>query len=325
MTARLAAALVLAASPLAGAQPLGPRPQNLHVNLSCAESPATLDHGLAVTVDGVAMAAVQDHGVSTYSDDGYLETWLPGDVGYSVPPGVHRVRFSAPGCAPLEQVLALQPVMPIFVAGRLPVTDPSLRGPTGAPDGAGVVLGAYANLRGAHDAQDPVFSTHYAYEPTSTEGLWLSIPYEHRGFVFAFDLQTGGGPVSGTATTSGSDAGRYPLDGTAFEVGSALRLGARSSLDHFAIAAGTGLGGDLWLGAGDIHGGNVLDPSFDATWYVPVWTAVDYKPSCSWGVQLLASYDVHPGDTHNDAPAFGAGLLWQPSSACAEQPGLSVH
>lgn len=336
MTARITIALLLASAPLASAQPLGPKIQNLRVDIRCADAWSTPDNGLTVTVDGVPLPAVEVHGSESvaYTEDGAEEEWVPSDIGFAAAPGVHHVRFAAPGCAPLDEDLDLQPYMPILVSGRLPVADPALRGPTGAPDGIGIVIGAYSLGRGPHTSDYSLFSTHYAYDATSTEGFWLSTTFERRGFVFALDLLSGAGAVSGTATSTsgeGGNPGPFPLDGDTFDMAGMLRLGKRIALDHVALEAGTGLGGDMWLGAGKVHEPDLLNdafvasPGLDATWFFPVWAAIAYKPACNWGVQLLASYDVHPGDTGEDAPAFGAGLMWQPSRACAEPAGLSVR
>jgi hypothetical protein len=43
------------------------------------------------------------------------------------------------------------------------------------------------------------------------------------------------------------------------------------------------------------------------------------------GVQALASYDVHPTAMAENAPELLAGLQWQPSASCSEQPGLAGH
>lgn len=337
MPARAAVPLLLFASPLAAAQPLGPKIQNLRVDLRCADAWATPGRGLSVTVDGLPAPPVEVNGTEAigYTEYGPESEWEPTDVGFALVAGVHRVAFAAPGCAPVALDLDVQPIVPIFVSGRLPVADPALRGPAGAPDGFGLALGAYSLSRGPHTGDDSLFATHYAYDASSSAGFWMSTGYEHRGFVFALDLLFGGGSVSGTATatgdTGGSNPGPFPLDGDTFELGSTLRLGARLPFDHVTLSAGTGLGGDLWLGAGTVHEPDlagdafVANPGLDASWYVPVWAAIAYKPSCNWGVQLLASYDVYPGDAAQDAPALAAGLMWQPSHACSEPAGLSVR
>jgi hypothetical protein len=233
----------------------------------------------------------------------------------------------------MSEELDVPSIMPLYVSGRLPVADGPLRGPTGAPDGFGVTFGAYTLARGPHDGDDSLFATHYRYDAASTEGGWLSMSLERRGFAFAVDMLVGGGSVSGTAmATSGTgNPGPFPLDGGTFELGGTLRFGARLPLGAVALEGGSGIGGDMWIGGGQVHQPDVLNdafvanPGLDGSWYLPVWASLVYKPSCSWGVQVLASYDLYPSDTAQDAPAFAAGVEWQPSAACSAPAGLAVR
>ncbi len=82
----------------------------------------------------------------------------------------------------------------------------------------------------------------------------------------------------------------------------------------------------MWINRPDT-GNSASLPSgdMDADWYVPLWTAVTYKPGCNWGAQLMASYDVHPTSTNEDSRAFLAGLLYQPSAACSDRAGLTLR
>ena len=69
----------------------------------------------------------------------------------------------------------------------------------------------------------------------------------------------------------------------------------------------------------------VSPPPTDGDVYVPVWASLTVKPACNFGVQLLASYDVVPGQAVEDRVTIAAGLMFQPSNACAEAPWLRVH
>jgi hypothetical protein len=55
-----------------------------------------------------------------------------------------------------------------------------------------------------------------------------------------------------------------------------------------------------------------------------VWAAVTIKPSCNWGFQGLAEYNVHPTATDNDAMTFGVGVMYQPNDACSQPASLHV-
>jgi hypothetical protein len=55
----------------------------------------------------------------------------------------------------------------------------------------------------------------------------------------------------------------------------------------------------------------------DADLFVPTWGAVTYMPSCTWGVQAMAAYDVPPTDPSAHTIELGAGILWQPSAGCS--------
>jgi len=324
--------VILGAPASLRAEPFRPRPENLHVSVSCADYWASSDRGLQVLVDGVPQRPLGENGASAIgydSDDSAYVTWVTTDVGFALDPGVHHLAISAPGCSAVEEDIDTTSPMPIFVSGRLPVADPSLRGPTGAPDGIGVASGLFMGGRGAHVASNDILSSSNAFDPTSTTGGFLTMSVERRDIAFALDMMVAGGSTSGTATTHSSYAmptGPSPFDGSALQLGMAARLGMRQRFGELALSEGAGIGGDMWIESAR-SGSLSTAPSSDADadYYVPLWAQVTYKPGCDWGAQVLAAYDVHPGSSNEDAPMVMAGLMWQPSSACREQAGLALR
>ena len=317
-------ALLVCAPSTASAEPIVPHFDNLYVDVGCADFWANPEHGLQVTVDGVVQEPRGENGVPVigFTTSGPYSDWVPTDISYYVPPGTHDIGIDAPGCAPSMQQIVFG-LAPVYIAGRLPVTDDSLRGSTGAPDGFGVLLGAYNQQRGPHLGNRDLFGTQFAYDNDSATGVWLSTSYEHRGLAFALDLLTGGGSMSGTATTAN---GTPAFTGSTLEMGGALRLGGRLRFGNLALSAGAGVGGSLWIAHADmVAGTNSIPNEADGDWYVPVWSTLTYKPSCNWGAQVLAQYQLHPGSTNEDAPTIGAGLLWQPVSACSDRVGIVVR
>jgi hypothetical protein len=335
--------IVLALTAAASAEPqvLAPlyRTGNLRVDVLCADFWATPDRGLAVTVDGVRTEPLRINGtyVTNTNDDGSLySSWSPYDVGYLVEPGPHHIGISAPGCATSELDLEMHADHAEVTAGRLAIDDPALQGPTGAPNGAGITMGArwQAAALGPHDHALGGFASGYTYDPghTTTAG-WLAISSEWHNFAFAYDLSFGHGDVSGTAFQTetlepGSKPGPFAFTGDTYELGMALRAGPRIALHDVALAAGSGIGFQSWILSTKIVAAQppFVDPPgpVDGTWFLPVWAAATIKPVCNWGVQVLAEYDVHPTALDIDGFALGAGVIYQPSSACTDAPGLHV-
>jgi hypothetical protein len=302
--------LLIAGAHVVNAEPIVPHFDNLALSVSCAEYWADPDHGLSVRIDGALEEPRAFSGVAEWASH----------VSFLVPPGVHEVAITAPDCAPWVQQIVFSPYSPVFVSGRLTVNDSALHSTTGAPDGFGVVLGAYDQSRGAHTAADSVLASQFAFDPTSAYGLWLAATYEHRGFALATDFLVGGGSLDGTAM---GDSGTMTFHGSTIQMGAALRVGGRIPFGRFAVAAGAGLGGSLWIiASSSMFGGS---GQTDADWYVPLWSALTYKPSCNVGVQVLAQYQHHVGSPGEDAPTFAAGLAFQPTSACYDRVGVAVR
>jgi len=142
------------------------------------------------------------------------------------------------------------------------------------------------------------------------------------------DMMVGSGTATGTVAGGGS--GPLPFSASYFGTDTALRLGAQLPWEHVSLAAGSGVGGALWYSSGVQVGqgsaSQVLSRPDDIVggWYVPMWSSLTIKPSCNWGVQTLASYDVRPSDVGASSLAFAIGLLWQPSDACSEPAGVNV-
>jgi hypothetical protein len=320
---------------------------NLRVRVVCADGLATEDNGLRVTLDGLPpLAPVVTNGASytAYTTDGSpYSAWEPTDVGFVAPPGHHHLAIAAPGCTADERDLDVSSWYPKFVTGRLAISDPTLEGPVGAPDGIGITLGASTASRAAASSQTTDLwggTTAITTDATSMHGGWLALSYEHRSFVFATDLRVVWAATSGTVQTivppEGLRASTQPLPftGTTGLLSATLRIGARLPLHDVALAVGTGLGGAGWIASRDVDTSHVADPAqvfadspndhLDGGWYVPVWGALTIKPGCGWGIEALATYDVHPTALDDSGLSLSAGLLFQPSSACAERPAIRV-
>ena len=340
MKVRLVAVAVLAAgASSARAEPFPVqvmKPDTLRVDVSCADYWATPERGLRVLVDGVALPAQEENGttVSGYTEDGSYSQWVPTDIGFAVEPGVHHVSIEAPGCAPAAGELTIAPLVPSFLSGRLPISDDALRGTVAAPNGLGFGVGLFEGTFSLSTGSDDLFHTAYTYDRGSTTGAVTTFSYEHRGFAFAYDFAMAGGSVTGSAISTepmGSSPGPAPFDGWTMQFANTLRVGARHSLEHVALAAGTGVGGDLWIVSAHVH----QDPTTtaflanpglaDLDWYVPVWASLTVKPSCGWGVQVLASYQLHPTAMAESSPIVTAGVLFQGSDACSQPPSMVVR
>jgi hypothetical protein len=307
------------------AEPFRPRLENLHVSVNCADYWVSSERGLQVMVDGVPQRAAGENGAPAtgYTSDGTpYSTWVTTDVAYAIAPGIHHLAISAPGCSALEEDIDTTSILPISVSGRLPVAEPSLRGPTGAPNGIGVASGVYIGGRGAYTGTNDIFSTHYDFERVATTGGFLTTSVERRGIAFAYDMLVARGATAGMVTATESS----PFTGSVVQIGMAARLGMRQRFGEIAFAEGAGIGGDMWIHSVTETSATTTPPSeIDGDFYVPLWGQLTYKPGCSWGAQVLAAYDVHPGSSNEDVPTVMAGVMWQPNSACAETGGLALR
>jgi opacity protein-like surface antigen len=313
------------------------RTGNMRVAVACADFVATPDTGLAVTLDGAPLPALRTNGapsVITNEDGSSSSTWAATDIGYLVEPGKHRVSLAAPGCASTDLEITAPFDHAELVTGRLAVADTELASPTGAPDGVGLVLGARRGppLLGPADHTLGGYSTHYAYDDTRSTGGWFGLTYEHRNFAFAFDTRFTVNAVAGTATQTAAigalDPRAHPFAGDAYGAAMTLRLGPRLSLGHVSLAAGSGIGGELWIVSTRLVDTMVTTAdapdTVDASWLLPLWASATIKTSCDWGLHALVEIDAHPTALSSSGLALGAGVTYQPSSACSAAPGVTV-
>jgi hypothetical protein len=360
LTASTACVALLIASSLARAQGVAPSPApdltpalyeqgNLRVAVRCAESFETPEQGLRVSLDGAGpLPPLRVNGEQWLGTDarGHLMTgWSATDVGYVAPPGLHRVHVDAPDCIPEDRDVVVSATHAERVDGRLAVARAALDGPVGAPDGFGLVLGGFTapypeSIRSGVDSMG-MSPTAYSIDPTSAQGVWLASTFERRYFALALDTTLGAGQLGGnvrspadTPPAPGGSPGPSPFTGSFLETGLALRVGARLPLRYAALAAGSGIGGSLWLvnqatvasgGASPGQTSAMAVQGVHAAWDVPLWAAVTVKPFCGLGVQALASYDAEPSQSWHGGVMLGVGLMFQPSAACSESAGLGVR
>ena len=307
---------------------------NLRVDVRCADFWATPEHGLRVSLDGVAQPGRMNG--ATELAYGHYNVWEPTDVGFAVAPGHHRLAIAAPGCATTALDVDIASDYAIHVTGRLEVSDPRLAAPITAPDGLGFAVGYFHVPDPAHGGYDDSYQTSYAYDRVTYSGALLSVSYEHRNLALIGDLGLGHGSTSGIATYVGQEmpdgATRLPqpYTGSANLARIDVRVGARIPMRWLALSGGAGFGIDAYLPTSNYTEEGVIslahlpnDPDGDV--FIPAWAALTVKPTCSFGAQLLATYDIHPMSTGESSAMISAGLIWQRSSACSEPARLVVQ
>ncbi|HEY3803094.1 MAG TPA: hypothetical protein VGL61_10835 [Kofleriaceae bacterium] len=306
---------------------------NLRLSITCADTWVTPDDGLVVEVDGEPVASHRDNGAwGTYWLNGTSgSVWSPSDTGYLLAPGPHHVEVSAPGCAPAAFDVTAPADRALDASGRLAVTDDWLRGPAGAPDGGGITVGAMMIAQAPHGPEvNHSFAQTAAFDDHDAVGGFISLSRERRHRVLAFDLGVAGGPTSGTVQGTSAEGAIAPTQftGTSVDTRLQLRAGVRVPLHSVALAAGAGLGAEVWFdGTSFAAGANpfAFTPELvDGSWYVPAWASATLKPSCNWGVEVIGQYDVHPTAIDNDGFAVSAGIQYQPSASCSDAPGVQV-
>lgn len=311
---------------------------NLRVAVKCAGELRTPENGLRVTIVGSGAPLKPLHlnyqAGNTVDENGnsYVVSWVT-DVGFLAPPGRQRIRLEASDCAAEEREVEISPSHATTIEGNLSIATPSLLGTVGAPDGFGVLIGAFrSTLPGSiarGSASGPLGAADYTLDRSTLTGGVFSVSGEHRNAIFALDTTFAYGSVGGQSYPA-KGGGPFALSGWMLEYGLTFRIGARLPLHDFALMAGSGIGGALWvrdvkLATTGLDGEVASTPTGPAlSWHVPLWAGVTYKPACSWGVQLMASYGVTPTNFDANTTTVTGGLLFQPSSACSEPVGVNV-
>jgi len=301
---------------------------NLRLSLSCADYFATADQGLELAVDGARVTTVGVNGVNAtvgYTKHGNpIEGWVATDAGYVVgTPGRHHVAITAPGCSPYEADIEIPTLGPRFVEGRLAISDPGLLGTAAAPNGFTHVFGAYSTWRSGETGTATFVGTdpaRYALQGAQFTGFYYSAGLERRHLVIASDTEWGAGTIAGNVSGQ-------PTSIDALHFGARLRAGYRIPLHDLAFAFGSGIGGDMYiLNQFTPTPSSISKPGpIEGDFTVPLWASVTYKPSCNWGVQVTALYDVQPTDLGASAPTVQGGLIYQPNDACSQPAGVTVR
>lgn len=309
------------------------RKGNLRLSITCAESQATPEEGLVLSVDGLPQPAQRINGrwsLYTDSDGNDSSLWNASDTGFLLAPGRHHVEIDAPGCAPSSFDVDAYPDHAQHARGRLALTDWSLRGPVGAPNGFGVAFGAWL-AHGPTGTSTNFFSQTATFDGSQTgNGAYLSFSHEHRNFVSLVDLGFVATAISGTETGPSVFGNEAPqrFAGTAYMSMAQLRVGARVPLQDLALMAGSGVGLEWWIDSTALTGsqttGLFAPDGIDASFYLPIWATATIKPTCNWGAQVTGQYDVHPSSMTTNEVQITAGILYQPSDACAEPAGVGV-
>ena len=329
---RLLISLSLAWSSLALAEP---GHENLRVAIACAEGLATPTSGLVVRVDGqpLAPAATNGHDVVMYQPHGVItHSWILDDVGYVAAPGAHRVEIGARSCATTAFDVTLDPDRTEFATGRLVLTDATLAGPTGAPNGGGFVFGPWlGHVPMVSATSSNPLQTVTADPVGGEQGGFFSTTFERRHFAAAADFMFGAAATTGTVAGQGVFGSVAPQSyaGTIYDTAIQFRAGARAAESWIAIAGGGGVAVEMAVTRTSLNG-NALSGlespnGMDASFYVPVWAALTVKPVCDIGLQLLAQYDVRPTAMSSSGPALGVGFVIQPSDSCRQAPGIRLH
>ncbi|MFT3697001.1 MAG: hypothetical protein QM831_27920 [Kofleriaceae bacterium] len=326
---RIAGLLVLLVPAVAAAEPqVMPylyTSGNLRVQMACAETDLSPDSGLAVDVDGIRQTALRvngDVGVGVDENGVEYSTWTSTDTGFLVEPGHHRIAVSGPGCAPSVADVDVPSTHSEMMTGRLAISDSSLKGTLGAPNGFGFMLGFVSSPSPKGPGTNDIFQQSFQYDGGyRAYGGAFNFEHQRRNLYVSWDTAFTIGSISGV-TTSGSSSNAFT--GSAYRITQALRIGPRVALHDIAIAGGGGLGYEAWLADG--QNSTTLDKPDgpDGSWFIPAWVSVMVKPSCNWGFEGIAEYDIHPTADDSNGMTFTAGVMFQPSDSCERGPSLRV-
>jgi hypothetical protein len=307
---------------------------NLRVGVNCAYYFATPETGLNVSVDGALARFADVNGVNVTSYDKHGNesvTWEPTDVSFDVAPGHHHITLNAPGCAADEHDVDIAQFGPTFMSGRLAIDEPELMGAVGSPDGLGFTVGYYQTSFAAQTGTTSGIGepTAYSSAGATLQGVMVGTTFERRHLAVAVDMMFGLGSTTGTMQQAGIPSTVAAYNDSIFDSRVEARVGYRLPMRSVELAAGTGIGVDIAFQDGTaVHPQANADMpptggDFDA--YVPLWASLTFKPTCGFGVQASASYDVRPTDTQNDDLSIMLGVVLQPSAACREPVGVTVR
>ena len=326
---------------------------NLRVTAFCAERTTVLtpEDGLRVFLDGKSDAekSLKPNVVTTMGTQTVNHRTVPmmvqevTDVGFVVPPGPHHLLIRAPDCEPVDSDIMVSATHAKNVTVDMAVSNGSLQGPTGAPAGFAWLLGGYGMTMPKQLMFKPTVTDVDGVGDSSGSGTklggagLLGFTYEHRYFTFGFLYGVGSGSFSGHVTDknapAGENPGPFPFSGSSFQNMIELRAGVRLPLRYVALMAGSGVGGSMWIdsysvdtskaSSGSIAATN-LEGGIDFTWDLPLWAAIDIKPTCDFGFQVGAAYNVQPTNMDGNNIMVHAGLLWQPAPACSRTASFSI-
>lgn len=201
------------------------------------------------------------------------------------------------------------------------LTYPDLSGPTDYPDGAATRLGGFQSSMATKLHWD-----NFTIDPATAYGLFLGSGVERRHFISAFDLAFALGSFSAekpVPSTPWTPASTLSGTGTIFASALDFRLGPRLPLGYVALAAGGGLGASVIGFIPDSSSTALAGINAHVLADVPLWASVELKPSCDWGIELQASYQVHPSDTQANQLLVGANFVFENSEACTAA-GLGI-
>jgi hypothetical protein len=206
-----------------------------------------------------------------------------------------------------------------------PTWDPARHVPTAA-DGWGLTMGGFSTAYPGPTSgtSGDVFPTAYTADMPALQGFWMSGSRVSGSNELAFDLRVGGTSFAGTAMNTQDHTAQVGYTGIEVGTAAAVRIGKRVAWSNVALAAGGGIGGALWMTTQTDTDPNApiqasfIEPGQNVVTdlYAPLWASVTVKPSCNWGVQGLAEYDVRPFDGGASAPSLSLGVIWQPATAC---------
>jgi hypothetical protein len=321
---------------------------NVRVAAFCAERTTVLtpEDGLRVFLDGKSDAEkpLKPNVVTTMGTQTVNNRTVPvmmqevTDVGFIVPPGPHRLVIRAPDCEPVDNEIMVSATHAKNVTADMAVSSGSLEGPTGAPAGFAWLLGGYGMTMPKQLLFKPTVVDIDGDAGTKLGGAGLlGFTYEHRYFTTGFLYGVGSGSYSGhvndTSVPAGEYGGKFPFTGSSFQNMIELRAGVRLPLRYLALMAGSGIGGSMWINSykvdtsgtpsGKIPATN-LEGGIDVLWDIPLWAAIDIKPTCDFGFQVGGAYNVQPTNMDGSNVMVHAGLLWQPAPACSRTAAFSI-